>query len=159
MFGNTALIQQNLQHASNGRNPSQRRYQAVQTFWHLYFQASLHALWAKVTGRNANLESLHEKNNEHSNGRRLPGVHIIPINQIRGSEGRSQDFDIAFRPRQTHNLDRWVNIAVARDRGIPLPPVDLIRVGQTYYVRDGHHRISVARAQGQADIEAFVTSW
>ncbi|HRQ42464.1 MAG TPA: hypothetical protein PLD25_31495 [Chloroflexota bacterium] len=159
MFGNTALIQQNLQHVGNGRNASQRRYRAAQAFWQAYFQASLHALWARLMGRNTHLESLHAAANEHSNGRRLPGVQIIPISQIRGSEGRSQDFDVAFRPRQPHNLDRWVNIAVARDRGVPLPPVDLIQVGHIYYVRDGHHRISVAHIQGQADIEAHVTVW
>ncbi|MCL4264624.1 MAG: hypothetical protein KJ069_15480 [Anaerolineae bacterium] len=157
MFGNTALIQQNLSHGGHGRNHSQRRYRAVQTFWHLYFQASLHTLWARISGRNSDLATMPA--NEHGNGRRLPGVQIIPISQIRGSEGRSQDFDAALRPRQTHNLDRWVNIAVARDRGISLPPVDLIQIGHSYYVRDGHHRISISRAQGQVDIEAHVTVW
>ncbi len=157
MFGNTALIQQNLQHTGNGRNPSQYRYRAVQAFWQVYFQANLYAIWARLRGQNSHLESVSA--NEHGNGRRLPGVQIVPISQIRGSEGRTQDFDSAFRPRQTHNLDRWVNIAVARERGIPLPPVDLIQIGHHYYVRDGHHRISVACAQGQADIEAHITVW
>lgn len=157
MFGNTALIHQNLQHTGNGRDSSQRRYQAVQRFWQLYIQASLSALWARATGRSHDLATLPV--NEHGNGRRLPGVQLIPISQIGGSEGRSQDFDAAFRPRQTHNLDRWVNIAIARAQGVSLPPVDLIQVGHTYYVRDGHHRISVARAQGQVEIEAHVTVW
>jgi ParB-like chromosome segregation protein Spo0J len=44
-------------------------------------------------------------------------------------------------------------------RGLTLPPVDLIRVGESYFVRDGHHRVSAARALGQAFIEATVTEW
>lgn len=157
MFGNTMLIQQNLQHTGNGRNSSQRRYQMVQAFWRAYFRASLNAAWDRLMGRNSDLEYL--PTSEHGNGRRLPGIKIIPICQIRGSEGRSQDFDNAFRPRQIHHLDRWVNIAIARLENIPLPPVELIQIGDNYYIRDGHHRISVACAQGQADIEAYVTMW
>lgn len=48
-------------------------------------------------------------------------------------------------------------MAIARARGIQLPPVDLIQVGEHYFVCDGHHRISVAKAQGQVVIEALVT--
>jgi hypothetical protein len=54
---------------------------------------------------------------------------------------------------------RWVNIATAILQGEFLPPVDLIRVGETYFVRDGHHRISAARALGQKEIDAVVTTW
>jgi hypothetical protein len=53
----------------------------------------------------------------------------------------------------------WLSVAVARQRGKSLPPVKLIQVGDVYYVQDGHHRISVARALGQRDIEAEVTVW
>ncbi len=85
------------------------------------------------------------------------GLRTVPIRQIRGSEGRCDDFDADFRPRQGHTRERWMSIAVAWLRGITLPPVELIQIGDTYFVRDGHHRISVAKAMGQPDIEALVT--
>jgi hypothetical protein len=81
----------------------------------------------------------------------------VPMDQIQGSEGREHDFDLDFNPLQSHNMDRWVNVAVARQLGISLPPVELVQVGQIYFVRDGHHRISVAKALGQREIEAEVT--
>lgn len=87
------------------------------------------------------------------------GFQTVPIDQIRGSEGRSDDFDGHFHPLQDHNKARWLRIAAARQRGTALPPVELIRVSDVYFVRDGHHRISVARAAGQLDIEAEVTVW
>jgi hypothetical protein len=52
---------------------------------------------------------------------------------------------------------RWEQIAAAVRRGEPLPPVDLLRIGEIYFVRDGHHRVSVARALGLEDIDAYVT--
>jgi hypothetical protein len=87
------------------------------------------------------------------------GLHTVPIEQIRGSEGRSNDFDRDFHPLQDHCKDRWLRIAAARDQDKALPPVVLVRIGDIYFVRDGHHRISVARALGQLDIEAEVTVW
>jgi hypothetical protein len=87
------------------------------------------------------------------------GLHTVPIEQIRGSEGRSDDFDRHFHPLQDHCMSRWLRVARARDQDKVLPPVVLIQVGDVYFVRDGHHRISVARALGQLDIEAEVTVW
>jgi hypothetical protein len=56
-------------------------------------------------------------------------------------------------------MSRWLRVAAARDQGKVLPPVVLVQVGDVYFVRDGHHRISVARALGQLDIEAEATVW
>ncbi len=91
--------------------------------------------------------------------RSYAGLHTVPIEQIRGSEGRSNDFDRDFHPLQDHCQGRWLRIAEACDQGKVLPPVVLVQVGEVYFVRDGHHRISVARALGQLDIEAEVTVW
>jgi hypothetical protein len=91
--------------------------------------------------------------------RRYAGLHTGPIAQIRGSEGRSKDFDRDFHPLQDHCRDRWLRVARARDQDKVLPPVVLVQVGDVYFVRDGHHRISVAQALGQLDIEAEVTVW
>lgn len=91
--------------------------------------------------------------------RRSLGAQTVPIRQIRGSEGRRADFDDAFHPIQKHTRSRWLGIAVAWLQNANLPPVDLIRLGDIYFVRDGHHRISVVRAFGLREIEAVVTAW
>jgi hypothetical protein len=87
------------------------------------------------------------------------GARSVPLDLIRGSEGRSNDFDRSFRPLQNHTRGRWVGIAVAQSQGRVLPLVELIQVGDVYFVRDGHHRISVAQALGQVAIDAEVTVW
>lgn len=87
------------------------------------------------------------------------GLQTVAIAQILGSEGRSADFDRNFCPLRDHNRERWLGIARARHQGKALPPVRLVRIGDVYFVRDGHHRISVARALGQEAIEARVTIW
>jgi hypothetical protein len=83
----------------------------------------------------------------------------VPISKIRGSVDRCNDFDIAFCPLHRHNQARWISIAVARCMGETLPPVELIQVGDIYFVQDGHHRISVAQALGQRDIDSKVRVW
>jgi hypothetical protein len=111
----------------------------------------------KLVGKNNALQSLAQAENGtipvQKKGRKVVAV---AINQIVGSEGRVNDFDKNFRPLVSHTRDRWVEIAIAQRRDIPLPPVELIQVGDEYYVRDGHHRISVARTFGQAAIEAEI---
>jgi hypothetical protein len=73
-----------------------------------------------------------------------------------GSEGRSGDFDCDFNPMHYRSMDRWVSVAVARSSGAALPDIELIQLGEDYFVRDGHHRISVARAFRQEYIDAKV---
>jgi hypothetical protein len=80
----------------------------------------------------------------------------VPIDRIRGSENRCGDFDQDFRPLQGHTRERWLSVATARMSGVCLPPVELLAVGDEYYVRDGHHRISVAHTLGEQFIEATV---
>jgi len=80
----------------------------------------------------------------------------VTFDRIWGSEGRCRDFDRAFYPLRSHEKDRWLSIAVAREIGIGLPPVELVQVGDVYFVQDGHHRISVARMQGQKAVDAGV---
>jgi hypothetical protein len=64
-----------------------------------------------------------------------------------------------FNPLSKHSQERWQGIYGALMHGSSLPPVTLIEIGGRYFVRDGHHRISVARALGRLDIEAEVTAW
>jgi hypothetical protein len=81
------------------------------------------------------------------------------MEQIQGSESRANEFDRQLNPLQDHTESRWKSVAAARRQGRRLPPVDLIRVGDAYFVRDGHHRISVARAMWQQSIDGRVTVW
>ncbi|MCA9977815.1 MAG: hypothetical protein KC413_18775, partial [Anaerolineales bacterium] len=92
-------------------------------------------------------------------GHTYAGRQTISLNQIRGSttQARSRDFDANFRPLTRHNIDRWQHIAAAYRRGKRLSPVTLIEVNGVYFVEDGHHRISVAKAENWSDIEAEVT--
>ena len=92
-------------------------------------------------------------------GGRHAGLKLVEIADIRGSEGRTTDFDYAFNPLTSTTRQRWQRVADAFDDGLRLPPVTLIQVGRHYFVRDGHHRISVLRALGQAVVEAEVTEW
>lgn len=84
------------------------------------------------------------------------GLRQVPVDQIVGSVGRFRDFDRAFLPVQTHTRDRWVSIDKAHYADVILPPVDLYKIGDLYFVKDGNHRISVARERGQQFVDAFV---
>jgi len=85
------------------------------------------------------------------------GLQVVPLDQIVGSVGRGRDFDRRFRPTSGRSRARWEQLAAAARRGDSFPPVDLVKVAQLYFVRDGHHRVSVARALGRDDIDAYVT--
>ena len=87
------------------------------------------------------------------------GVQVVPLDRIVGSSGRSRDFDRAFYPISEHTRDRWISVADLWYRGVELPPVSLVQIGDEYFVLDGHHRISVARISGAATIPAVVTVW
>lgn len=86
------------------------------------------------------------------------GLQAIPVDRIVGSEGRYRDFDGQFLPRKDHLRSRWVHVDMAHYQDVVLPPVRLYEIGGVYFVRDGNHRVSVARLQGQAMIDAEVTS-
>jgi hypothetical protein len=94
--------------------------------------------------------------------RTLPGaglraVREIPLAAIAGTvePSRATLFDAAFRPRPTAR-SRWQRLWMAEHRGAVLPPISVVRVGDEYAVRDGHHRVSVARARGALTIDAAV---
>ena len=92
-------------------------------------------------------------------GRHYGGIKCVSMNQICGSMNRTGDFDHHFHPLDDRLRDRWVRVAMAHSQDVPLPPVSLVQVGACYFVVDGHHRISVARAMGQTTIDAKVTVW
>jgi hypothetical protein len=86
------------------------------------------------------------------------GMQIIPINLIVGSEGRYHDFNKYFLPKSEHLRLRWEKVDMARITDVILPPIQLYEIGGVYFVRDGNHRVSVARTQGVDMIDAEVIS-
>ncbi len=88
--------------------------------------------------------------------RHYAGQQSVAIDQIKGTESRDGDFDDAFYPLHDRLRSRWLGVAAARLTGRELPPVELIQVGGIYYVQDGHHRISVAKALGEDFVDAEV---
>lgn len=84
------------------------------------------------------------------------GVRAIEIAKIVGSVDRYQDFDHYFLPRLNFPLDRWIGIRQARIEGVELPAIAVYQVGEVYFVKDGHHRVSVARSEGQHYIDAEI---
>ena len=90
-------------------------------------------------------------------GERDLGLEVVAIDSIVGSVDRMRDFDRSFRPTSAKGRERWERIATAVRRDEALPPVDLYRIGGLHFVRDGHHRVSVARALGRPTIDAYVT--
>jgi uncharacterized protein DUF4032 len=85
------------------------------------------------------------------------GHQTVPVKHIIGSEGRYSDFDRRFLPRSENLEDRWRKVERAMQRAVDLPPVDLYKISDVYFVRDGNHRVSVARRLGQSQIDAYVT--
>jgi hypothetical protein len=128
----------------------------------LYHKALVHGwmrqLWSRITRHRFCLEDLNktlESNPVRSS--HYGGLKTVAIQRIRGTEGKADAFDAEFNPLQENTRIRWLNIAEEKIRGYDLPPVELLQVGDVYYVRDGHHRISVSRSLGQDFIDAEVT--
>ncbi len=86
------------------------------------------------------------------------GMQTVPIEKIVGSEGRYQDFDNHFLPRTNMLKARWARVDEAHLSDIVLPPIQLYEIGGLYFVRDGNHRVSVAKTQGVDFIDAEVIS-
>lgn len=85
------------------------------------------------------------------------GTLVIPIASIIGSVGRYRDFDRAFLPLGGADQERWKRLDVALNELRNLPPIDVYKIGDVYFVRDGNHRVSVAKANGATHIDAHVT--
>jgi len=86
------------------------------------------------------------------------GNRTVPINLVVGSEGRYHDFTKYFLPKREHMRSRWQRVDEAHHRDIILPPILLYEIGGVYFVRDGNHRVSVAKTQGVEFIDAEVIS-
>jgi hypothetical protein len=91
-------------------------------------------------------------------GETYRGMQAVPIGLIVGSEGRYNDFNQTFMPKHDYLRSRWKSIDMAHYQDVNLPPVRIYEIGGVYFVRDGNHRVSVARSKGIEHIDAEVTS-
>lgn len=124
-------------------------------------RALVKAFWRKIrnwfTGERNELIAYDEvKERIPFRGQHDLGLKQVRVDQIVGSVGRFRDFDRAFLPVQSRTRDRWISIDKAHYSDVILPPVELIKIGEIYFVKDGNHRVSVARERGQQFVDAYV---
>ncbi len=120
-------------------------------------KAVLHDLFAAVNRQPNDLLPFHEIRKRLSpEGESYRGLQTVPIRQIIGSMDRYQDFDRTFLPRKKNTRGRWTNVDRAFYEDVRLPPIQLYKVGDIYFVKDGNHRVSVARERGVEYIDAEV---
>ena len=124
-------------------------------FHHLQTLARRESLWAKLMGKDNRLILFPEQVPEKSPNRRFAGTQEISVEKIVGTLNRQSDFDLEFRPLNVNLRDRWVNAYLAFDKG-GWEPIVVHKVGENYYVEDGHQRVSIARLREMAFIEANV---
>jgi hypothetical protein len=135
----------------------QRDQQLDQDFHHARWRARRGAVRGWLRRRPSRLLSLREvRTGLAFQGQHDRGLQAIPLDRIVGSEGRTADFDRRFLPRREHLRKRWQRIGRARYEERSLPPIEVVQVGALYFVRDGNHRMSVARQNEQDLIDAHV---
>lgn len=162
MFENRDLFQSaHLLNSCNSENMYARQYNtALSQFKSTLLKGRIFRLAAKVFHRKSRLYDLNAlKPDLHVRGSFYAGIKVVLIDAIIGSEGRITDFDMEFHPLHEKARERWVNLAIAYVARLPLPPIQLIQVGEAYFVRDGHHRLSVSQAFGQMAMDAEVIVW
>lgn len=121
------------------------------------FKSFINQLMSSFSGHPTTLLSYDEvKEQLHIGGPIYRGVKTIRVDQIAGSLNRYHEFDRAFLPKEDQLASRWQKVDRAFYQDVHLPPVVLYKVGEVYFVVDGHHRVSVAREQGQEFIEAEI---
>ena len=141
----------------NGSSSSYFNKLASEDFNQAYKKGFFRAILNRLKQHRSGLISFSElRHNLPVESQRDIGMQVIEIEKIIGSLNRYQDFDDSFLPRQTHTRGRWENIDRVFLKGEYLPPVEVYKIGEFYFVIDGNHRVSVAREKGQHFIDAHV---
>ena len=135
-----------------------KRQMAVQDFQAARQRAAIQEVLARITGRPSELLSYEEVAEKLKLRIRTErGMQHIPLDAIVGSVGRYSDFTRTFLPRRKEDQDRWAGVRAAfLEDGAGLPPIEVYKVGEVYFVVDGNHRVSIARQEGAKTIEAHV---
>lgn len=134
-----------------------RRALVASQFHRARRRAAIESLLARFSGQPTDLLSFAEVTEKLGiTGQSSLGLRQIPVDAIIGSVGRYQDFSRTFLPRMESDEDRWVNVGAAAPIVTDLPPIDVYRIGDAYFVLDGNHRVSLARSQSIDYIDANV---
>jgi nucleotide-binding universal stress UspA family protein len=138
--------------------PVRQYYSAKEDFRHERRMAALQEILARVTGKSIELLDYRDVTSQLKlQGSSDKGLHDIPIASIVGSVGRYTDFTRGFLPRHDSDIERWARVKAEVTGGMTgLPPIEVYKIGDAYFVRDGHHRVSVARQLGADHIQAYV---
>ncbi|MDO9087661.1 MAG: universal stress protein [Anaerolineaceae bacterium] len=133
------------------------RNMAISDFNSAHRKASLKSVISQLTGEKIDLLSYDEVLRRlRMKGQVERGRFEIPLDKIIGSVGRYTDFTRDFLPRKISDSQRWVSVKMATESLEGVPPIEVYKVGDYYFVRDGNHRVSIARQNGQTHIEAYV---
>jgi len=123
-------------------------------------QAFWSTIWARLRGQETELLNFQEvKHKLRLESERYLGRQEIPLDHIVGSVGRYKDFNRMFLPKKSVNRERWKAVDALTLSATGFPPIEVYKVGDAYFVLDGNHRVSVARAAGMKHIEAYVTEY
>lgn len=131
---------------------------AIQDFRRARRQADLQEIMARLRGRSTDLlsyEQVRQKLRAQNESTR--GLQDIPLDAIIGSVGRYADFNRSFLPLRDGDEQRWARVKLAVEDLAGLPPIEVYQIGGAYFVKDGNHRVSVARRLGASHIQAYVT--
>ncbi len=131
---------------------------AVYDFRRARRRAAMEQIMARLRGKSGDLLSYEEVRGKLK-AKISKGTELreIPLNAIVGSVGRYSDFTRSFLPRQDSDEERWARVQIAVTDLGGLPPIEVYQIGDAYFVRDGNHRVSVARQFEATHIQAYVT--
>lgn len=143
----------------NVNQPNQLAYQqAIRDFRSARDRAMLEIVLDRLTGQPSQLLSYEDVRKKlRASGTAPRGLQDIPLDSIVGSVGRYTDFTRSFLPRERSDEQRWARVKAVAEGLEGMPPIEVYQLGDAYFVRDGHHRVSVARQVGAKTIEAYVT--
>ncbi len=137
--------------------PKPVAFQAQEDFTHARRTAFLSEIGSYLTRRPNELLSFENVRQQLPiKSQAYRGMQTIPVSKILGSVGRYDDFNRNFFPTQSTTRSRWENVDVAVISNVPLPPIEVYKMGDVYFVKDGNHRVSVAKEKGMVAIDAEV---
>ncbi|MBE2222487.1 MAG: universal stress protein [Anaerolineae bacterium] len=131
---------------------------ALEDFERARRQAALQQTLARLRGESVDLLKYDEVRKQLKvTGMAERGIQEIPLDAIVGSVGRSSDYTRDFMPILASDEQRWVSVKTAFLSMTGVPPIEVYQIGDAYFVKDGNHRVSVARQLGNKTIEGYVT--
>ena len=132
--------------------------ESSERFRRVQIGAQISDLLGLIRGKNTDLVSYEEGARSIKAYQQIEmGTQMVPLEKIIGSVGRYRDFTSELLPRTAISKDRWTRVDRVLHSMQGYPPIELYKIGDVYFVRDGNHRVSVARANGLSHIEAYVT--